>query len=1161
VDDEVTHLRAGALRGGRFGPSAGLRARGRRRGLARRVLVAKAWLAAILLVAASLVYLRLDHAPIAVAGLSEEVVAALEARLGPGWSVRLADSELTLHEGSIALAVGGFDLADASGARIAYAPRAIVGVGALSLARGAPTPTAVALQGVELRARIAEDGALSLIPAQAEADETAAPQTVDGGPAIELADPVGLVGGALAAALDGGTPFGALAQARLEDARLTLVDSSGRERVAFSDIDARIWRDGRSRRFAAQVRGPGGVWSVSGAVSRDREGGHAAEVAIENLPVRDIALLSGLSGAFGSDDLTLSGAAEVEIGADGALRAFTAEIASNAGWLRTRDPFMPLVPVERVALEAGWEPDQGILAIERLELAGGRTRVALAGALRPEGEGGRWRVTLDGRDAVARGATDGEPSLPISRVSVRARGGPDGVVVEELALDGPGIDLAMMLSFGGVDDRGGMRVALDAVDMPVRTALALWPDFVAPVPRLFLRDKVDRGIVRELDVAVILTGEDIAGLFRHESLPDEAIAVRFAIDGAQLALGDALPPLRGVAVSGVVSGRDAWVDASRAHLLLPDGRRLDAADGRFRLEEFWDPEAQAEIALSATGGLDALASFLRLPALAGAADLALDPDTVSGEVALDVSFALPVSREVEIAALPIVAQGVLENVSAPALGGAERLEQGSLVLAFAADGTLTLEGEGLLAGEPVALAMTQPRGGPTQARLSGTLDAERLVARGLLPAGRVSGPLGVSVDATLGPADAVAATIEADLTEVRVDGLLPGWSKVPGAPGRFAVRVESGAEGLVFDGLALESGSVALAGAGRLNAEGGLEEIVLPTVRLSPGDDVSARASRAADGALAVSIEGNVLDLRPVVTALRAGIGDAGEAEEIDLDIEARLAILGGFGGEVLTGVNARASLRDGAVRTARVEGRFPNAPVIATVTAGESGPRLTAESADAGATLRFIDVYDKMVGGRLYFDAGLSDARGPGTLIVWEFLIRDEPALRRLVSRENPAGLAPTARFGLGGPDSVNEALFTKAQVDFIRDGSVVTLADARIWGPQVGFTADGWIDLESRRLDIAGAFVPAYGLNNAFAQVPVVGTILGGNQYEGLFAVNFRLDGEMASPALTVNPLSAIAPGVLRRLFGAGAPTRRPADLGDATLAPPLDIGPPQR
>ncbi|MFL4990681.1 MAG: hypothetical protein ACJ8DV_05240, partial [Microvirga sp.] len=92
----------------------------------------------------------------------------------------------------------------------------------------------------------------------------------------------------------------------------------------------------------------------------------------------------------------------------------------------------------------------------------------------------------------------------------------------------------------------------------------------------------------------------------------------------------------------------------------------------------------------------------------------------------------------------------------------------------------------------------------------------------------------------------------------------------------------------------------------------------------------------------------------------------------------------------------------------------------------------------------------------------------------------------------------------------------------------------DAAIWGNQIGFTLGGFIDYARDRLDIAGTFVPAYGLNNVFAQVPLFGPLLGGGQNEGLFAVNFRLNGQASAPSLSVNPLSAVAPGFLRKLFG---------------------------
>ena len=46
----------------------------------------------------------------------------------------------------------------------------------------------------------------------------------------------------------------------------------------------------------------------------------------------------------------------------------------------------------------------------------------------------------------------------------------------------------------------------------------------------------------------------------------------------------------------------------------------------------------------------------------------------------------------------------------------------------------------------------------------------------------------------------------------------------------------------------------------------------------------------------------------------------------------------------------------------------------------------------------------------------------------------------------------------------------------------------------------------------------------------------VLGGGANEGLFGLNFRISGPATAPVLTINPLSALAPGFLRKIFGAG-------------------------
>ncbi|MGC2128175.1 MAG: hypothetical protein WA649_10410, partial [Methylovirgula sp.] len=56
-----------------------------------------------------------------------------------------------------------------------------------------------------------------------------------------------------------------------------------------------------------------------------------------------------------------------------------------------------------------------------------------------------------------------------------------------------------------------------------------------------------------------------------------------------------------------------------------------------------------------------------------------------------------------------------------------------------------------------------------------------------------------------------------------------------------------------------------------------------------------------------------------------------------------------------------------------------------------------------------------------------------------------------------------------------------------------------------------------------------------NLVSQIPIFGLLLGGGLHEGLFAVNYRITGAATKPVLNVNLLTAIAPGILRKIFGA--------------------------
>jgi hypothetical protein len=171
------------------------------------------------------------------------------------------------------------------------------------------------------------------------------------------------------------------------------------------------------------------------------------------------------------------------------------------------------------------------------------------------------------------------------------------------------------------------------------------------------------------------------------------------------------------------------------------------------------------------------------------------------------------------------------------------------------------------------------------------------------------------------------------------------------------------------------------------------------------------------------------------------------------------------------------------------------------------------------------------------------------GSLNVRNFSVHDETQLEQAVQVQ--AG--PQAQ--QSGPQAprgsnANNIDFTSMKVDFTRSQSRLMLRDGVVRGPVLGGTIDGMIDYGRDEVHLRGTLVPLYGANNLLGQIPVVGLFLGGEK-EGLLGVTYEVVGKPGTPIMHVNPLSALAPGLLRKVFEfpQTAPyTPPPADSDDS-------------
>ena len=115
--------------------------------------------------------------------------------------------------------------------------------------------------------------------------------------------------------------------------------------------------------------------------------------------------------------------------------------------------------------------------------------------------------------------------------------------------------------------------------------------------------------------------------------------------------------------------------------------------------------------------------------------------------------------------------------------------------------------------------------------------------------------------------------------------------------------------------------------------------------------------------------------------------------------------------------------------------------------------------------------------------------------------------------------------------------------EVPFSSHDGVITVRNARATGPAIGITAEGYIDRGKNDIGLKGSLVPLFGINSVLGVIPLLGDVLTSKQGEGIIGMTYSVSGNADEPSVSVNPLSALAPGIIRRIFEGKMPTAQPA------------------
>lgn len=673
----------------------------------------------------------------------------------------------------------------------------------------------------------------------------------------------------------------------------------------------------------------------------------------------------------------------------------------------------------------------------------------------------------------------------------------------------------------------GVSLALNARGMEVDDAKAIWPIFAAPGARRWAVGHVDGG---RIETGVIRL-ETEPGRFGDGIPFTDEVSGTFAISGASVAVGGELPLLQDSAGELRFRGDRLDVAVTSTRAQLESGKWVAGKDASFSMDITRGKPLVGNLVVDVDADADAALEFASLKPIDAGRHLDFAPSEVSGHVAGRVQAQFPINEDGRD--IPVgfdVELDVADVALAQPFQGQNVSEAYGTVRVRPSHAEINADAR--LNGVAATIAMTEPFNETVERSRKVDLKLDDAARDQLLPA--LSMLLSGNADVGIDLSSAEHQSVTADLSGSVLSLPWIGWSKGAGIAATTAFQMERNGGQTFLHGFGIKGESFAVGGEVSLD-EAGLTKASFPQVRLNRGDDFGVDIARRGRGYV-VTVKGETLDARSLIKALRAtseaASGGGGEPVPITLDLD--VDAVTGFGNE---------TLRDVVIDYTGTGATIENLSATATTGSGaklqvshgigQGGRYLRAETGDAGAVLRFLDLYGRMEGGRLNVELrGAEGGSLVGRVAARDFWLVDEPRLASLVSTPSDTR-GRSLNDVVNGRLDVQRVFFDRAFSRISQGKGFLTLENGVIRGPDIGSTFQGTVYDGSGNMSLTGTFMPAYGINRLFAEIPLIGQILGNGRDRGLIGITFKLAGPTDAPQLQINPLSAIAPGIFRSVF----------------------------
>ncbi len=684
---------------------------------------------------------------------------------------------------------------------------------------------------------------------------------------------------------------------------------------------------------------------------------------------------------------------------------------------------------------------------------------------------------------------------------------------------------------GMVSDSPEVSLGLFTQNVAANTIRALWPFWMAPDGRNWVYNNLFGGTITNGSLAVFLPAGRLPFYPEdHVTLNESELKIRFDIDNARVSIAGDIPPMRDTVAHFEMMGDRIQAAIKKGTAYFPSGRTIDVADGSFIVDKLSQSPVVARTEFKLSGDASALLELTTYRPISSLKDTGFRPEDFSGqaEVGLKARFALkeaPGARPPEWTALLKLSDVA---VSKP-LGGHKisNIDGEMKINPLSAK----LEADAKVEGVPLHFSLVEPLNKASRQKrqrvVTASLEAKQLEK--LVPgvSDLATGPLTLKTELR----DDGSQAVSAGLAKAKIVVPWAGWEKGAGVPATVEFVTKKDGDHFIISDFDFSGDGFGAKGNLQTDSQG-VAMAEFSKVKLAPADDIAVKVLRSG-GRYVITASGKSADARGLLTRLKSqGTSEGGN---IDFSVNAKISSILGFNNETLKNVDAAYSVKNGKPTAVKLTAVTGNDQAVVAKLAQDTGIARSIDltATDAGALSRFTGLYNNMRGGLLNVGMRyLADGVWRGVVDVRDFQLVNEQRLQEIVS----------TRSGKDGK-SLNDAVkknidvssqkFSRGYGRILIDGETVRIENGVVRGEQVGATFQGVLRDGNGQMNMTGTFMPAYGLNRLFAELPIVGLFLGNGRDRGLIGITFRLSGSLEQPGLQINPLSLIAPGVFRSIF----------------------------